>query len=491
MSAPEAPKSPESHPTGLAAPATAPAPAPSHAAGRRLFRPGRLVALALIIAAVVLALPRAISWIDYRRNHSITDDAFVEAHIVNVAPEMVSGRIVRFLAEENDSVTQGQLVAEIDPIPYGDKVKIAETQLATAQAELAREFADLERARKEVPIHVEIARRTLAAAAADRGRAEESLKYTRDEVEKGIDEARAGVKAAQAALTLAELEYTRFTRLEQQGASTQQRQQQVTQSRDSASAQLDLAHAKLAKALASRTQIDVARHALEAAQKSEQKAAKGIDLSEIGYEQIHELELLVKVKEQSVEHARRALDAARHDLAYTQVKAPFPGIVVKRYRHLGDFSSAGSPLLSMYNPELLYVEANLEEDRLPGVEPGNPVRIELDAFDAPFQGRVVWVNKSSGAQFALMPRNVVSGEFTRVVQRVPVRIAIERDDRWPRLRAGLSASVAIAHGAGDAAWAAKAARAMAELETRYHAPDKGGEPAGEGSTASTTPVAAP
>ena len=76
-----------------------------------------------------------------------------------------------------------------------------------------------------------------------------------------------------------------------------------------------------------------------------------------------------------------------------------------------------------------------------------------------------------------MPRNVVSGEFTRVVQRVPVRIQIERDDRWPRLRAGLSATVAIAHGPGDAAWAAEAARSMGELETRYNAPATSGEPA--------------
>ena len=328
-------------------------------------------------------------------------------------------------------------------------------------------------------------------AEADRAKAEESLKLTRDEVEKGIDEARAGVKAARASLTLAELEYARFTRLEQQGASTTQRQQQVTQSRDSASAQVDLAAARLAKALAARTQIDVARKALEAAQKAEQKAAKGIDLAETGNDQIREIELLVKVKEQSVEQARRALEAAENDLAYTHVRAPFPGVVVKRYRHLGDFVPAGSPLLSMYNPELLYVEANLEEDRLPGVEPGNPVRIELDAFAEPFQGRVVWVNKSTGAQFALMPRNVVSGEFTRVVQRVPVRIQIERDDRWPRLRAGLSATVAIAHGPGDAAWAAEAARAMRELETRYNALETPGEPQHEGEPAGTAGAATP
>src|SRR4051794_25514635 len=356
---------------------------------------------------------------------------------------------------------------------------------------LNRQRADLDLVRKEVPIQIEIARRTAAAALADRVRAEKSLKYTEDEVEKSIDEARAGMKAARASLTLAELEFARFTRLEQQGASPPRQRDQVTQSRDSASAQVDVAEARLAKALASRTQIDVARSALEAANKAEQKAAKGINLAEIGHDQIREIELLVKVKEQTVEQARRGLEAAENDVAYTKVRAPFPGVVVKRYRHLGDFASAGSPLLSMYDPDLLYVEANLEEDRLPGVEPGNPVRIELYAFADPFRGRVVWVNKATGAQFALMPRNVVSGEFTRVVQRVPVRIRIERDDRWPRLRAGLMATVAIAHGPSDAAWAAEAARAMEALETRYNAPANPEEPARDGDSAGTAGAVTP
>ncbi|MGO9917698.1 MAG: hypothetical protein ACLQIB_23755, partial [Isosphaeraceae bacterium] len=91
----------------------------------------------------------------------------------------------------------------------------------------------------------------------------------------------------------------------------------------------------------------------------------------------------------------------------------------------------------------------------------------------------------------LMPRNVVSGEFTRVVQRVPVRIQIERDDRWPRLRAGLSATVAIAHGPGDAAWAEKAAQAMGALETRFNAPETSGEPAGDGDATGASGAAAP
>jgi membrane fusion protein (multidrug efflux system) len=145
-------------------------------------------------------------------------------------------------------------------------------------------------------------------------------------------------------------------------------------------------------------------------------------------------------------------------------------VVVKRYRNLGDYVSAGTPILSMYNPDLIYVTANLPETRLRGVAPGNPVELHLNAFDQPFKGRVVWINKSTGAEFALMPRNVVSGEFTWVVQRVPVRIAIEKDDRWPLLRAGLSVRAVLAHGAGDPQWAEQAAREMAELEERHNQP---------------------
>ena len=134
----------------------------------------------------------------------------------------------------------------------------------------------------------------------------------------------------------------------------------------------------------------------------------------------------------------------------------------------------------MYNPELTYVTANLEETRLRGVAPGNPVELQVDAFAEPFRGRVVWIDKSTGAQFALMPRNVVSGEFTKVVQRVPVRIRIEKDERWPQLRAGLSVRAVIAHGTGDPEWAEEAAREMRGLEARYNQPQHPDRGAGPG-----------
>jgi membrane fusion protein (multidrug efflux system) len=426
----------------------------------------------VILGAAVVATIPAAQWVSFRRSHSLTDDAFVETHIVNVAPEAVSGRVVRFSADENDRVEAGQLLAEIDPTPYRDQLEVAKAKLATAEAELKRQEISLVRLKDDVPLQIEIAKRTLAAARADRARADESLKVTEDEVERGIDEAKAALDSARADLALAQIEYDRFADLARQNAVPQRKADEVTRGRDAWVAHVRLAEAKLAKAQGDRGKIEVAKKTLEAAEAGVGKAEKSVDLAKTGYEQIAETEQLVVVKRHTAEEARRAVAAAEDTLGYTRIRAPFPGVVVRRARNLGDFASPGVAVLNLYNPDLLYVTANLEETRLRGVSPGNNVRLDVDAFGEPFRGRVVWINKSTGAQFSLMPRNVVSGEFTKVVQRVPVRIAIEKDDRWPQLRAGLSVRVAIEHGTGDPAWAEQAAREMTALETKYNLPDK-------------------
>jgi membrane fusion protein, multidrug efflux system len=457
--------------TAAPSPATqppAPAAQPVMASPRRSL--SRLLWLVGIAGLVGLIIFIGFFWWSNRLSHSITDDAFVEAHIINVAPQSVSGHLVRFFVEENDRVEQGQVLAEIDAVPYRDQVEIARSKVVAAEAELRRQQAALSRLRLEVPIQIEISQRSLAAAKADEARAKEGLKLTEDEIGHGIEEAQAGLEAAKADLVLAEQEYTRFTSLQKEEAVPLRRAQEATRARDAAEAHRKLAATKLAKAQADRTQIEVAKRVLEAAGKATQKAVKGVDLAETANAQIKEAELLTEVKKEGVAEARRALNSAEDQLKYTQIRAPFPGVVVKRYRHLGDFASAGVPILSMYNPDLLYVTANLEETRLGGVAPGNAVELQVDAFTEPFRGRVVWIDKSTGAQFALMPRNVVSGEFTKVVQRVPVRILIEKDERWPQLRAGLSARAIIDHGSGDPAWAEQAAKEMANVETRYNRP---------------------
>jgi membrane fusion protein, multidrug efflux system len=412
----------------LNAPPPAPgAPATSSDAPRASYR-WLLWCAAGAIAVVVAYF--GLHWFTYRASHSITDDAFVEAHIVNVAPEMVSGRIVRFLVEENDQVEQGQVLAEIEPVHYRDQVEQAQGKLELAEAELKRQEAGLTKLKNEVPLQINVA-------------------------EKTVEEAHAAVTVAKANLKLAQQEYDRFIKLAEQDATTIRKAEEVTRTHDAAKAEASLADTRVAK------------------------ADKLLDLAKTGYDQIREVELMFGVKKEVVKDAQIALDSAKHVLQFTQIRAPFPGVVVKRYRSLGDFVSAGTPILSMYNPDLLYVTANLEETRLRGVAPGNAVELRLDAFEQPLKGRVVWINKSTGAQFALMPRNVVAGEFTKVVQRVPVRIWIESDDRWPLLRAGLSAQVVISHGGGDADWAGQTAKDMKQMEIRYNRPPPKGGPEGQ------------
>src|SRR5262245_34668531 len=236
-------------PAPSASPTTAPpAPSlPSHSSpglGRWAFW---CVVAAVAIAGAYFGIP----WVNFRASHSITDDAFVEARIVNVAPEMVSGRLVRYLVEENDRVEQGQVLAEIDPIHYRDQVEQARGKLELAEAELKRQGAGLTKLKNEVPLQIDVAR-------------------------KSVEEAQAAVTLAKANLTLAKQEYDRFTTLAAQDASTKRKAEEVTRAHDAAKADLQLADARL------------------------DKAGKTLDLANTGYDQIREVELMVAVKKELV-----------------------------------------------------------------------------------------------------------------------------------------------------------------------------------------------
>ena len=429
--------------------------------------------LRLVVAGgtVLLAVtPFAVYWAVYRWTHSITDDAFVETHVVNIAPQEVSGHLARYLVQENDTVAAGQLLAEIDPVPYREKVALLEAKVGVAESQLAASQTSLEVLQAQVPREIEVAQKALAAAGAEQARDEKTLQFTTEDVERAIHEARSDLEAARARLALAEIDYHRYATLFEQQAATQRESQVATRTFQTSQAEVKAAEARLGRAQAAQQKVDAVRQAAVAAGHQTQKSAQALGLAETRRLDIKQAERQVEVKRQQVSEAHRALDVARTDLRYTQVIAPFSGVVVHLYRHLGDHVPAGTPILSMYNPELTYVTANLEESKLEGVAPGNDVRLDIDAFSYPFRGRVVWINMATGANFALVPRNISSGEFTKVVQRVPVRILVEKDERWLQLRAGLSVTVAITHGPGDSEWAKQAANDMRALEATMKPP---------------------
>jgi membrane fusion protein, multidrug efflux system len=427
-----------------------------------------LVASALV---VLVAAPFAVDWTAYRLTHSITDDAFVETHIVNLGPQEVSGHITRFLVQEHDEVAAGQLLVEIDPVPYREQVELLQAKLGVTQAQLAAAQESLDLLRAQVPREIAVAQKALDAARAEQARDEKTLHFTTEDVDKAIHEARSEVAAAQARLGLAEKDHKRYAALFAKEAATQRQSQEATRTFEVTKAEVKAAEAKLGRALAGRKKVDSVQQAALSAEHQAQKSEQALALAQTRRLQIKESERLVEVKRQQVVETRRSLDVAKTRLRYVRIVAPFPGVIVKLYRHLGDHVPVGTPILSLYNPELTYVTANLEETKLEGVASGNAVRLDVDAFSKPFRGRVVWINKATGANFALVPRNVSSGEFTKVVQRVPVRILIEKDERWPHLRAGLSVTVAIEHGPGDPEWAKEAADKMRALEATVKPPE--------------------
>jgi membrane fusion protein (multidrug efflux system) len=427
--------------------------------GNRWLRLVVVTALLLVVVA-----PVAISWTVYRYTHSITDDAFVQTHVVNIAPQEVSGHLIRYLVQEHDEVAAGQLLAEIDPVPYREQVALLQARLDVALAQLAAARTALEVLQAQVPQEIEVAQKALDAAKAEQARDEKTLAFTTDDVEKAIHEARSDLEAARARFDLAEKDHRRYASLYAREAATQRQSQEATRTYQTSQAEVKASEARLGRALAGQKKVEAVRQAADAAGHQAKKAEHALALAQTRRLEVTQAERQVEVKRQQVGEARRALGVAQTSLRYTRIVAPFPGVVVHLYRHLGDHVPAGTPVLSLYNPELTYVEANLEEWKLEGVAPGNRVRLDIDAFSEPFRGRVVWINRATGANFALVPRNISSGEFTKVVQRVPVRILVEKDERWPQLRAGLSVTVAIEHGQGDPEWAKQAADAMRTLE---------------------------
>jgi membrane fusion protein (multidrug efflux system) len=414
------------------------------------------------LTAVVVGLALPFSYWRYRFTTSMTNDAFVETRIVQIAPQ-VTGLLVRVNFEENDRVSAGQVIAEIDPTPRQRELDLARAKVAVAEENLRYAEATLERLEQEYPRKVAAAEQDLAVANAVLKEAQTRLEVTRVRTEKGVKEAEANVDAAKAVLTKAKDDNDRYQKLYEEKSVPQIKAEEAARSYGTARAEHTATLARLDTARAELGQIRIAEREVEANRQTVEKSNQTLELTKLIRLQIDEAKVQVRTRTAEVAEAKRAADTALTLLQYCRVIAPFDGVVVKRYRSPGDNAPIGSPVVSIYNPKLIYVTAYMEEDRLEGISPGNRTILWIDRFNRRFTGKVVWVGESSGANFALIPRDVSTGEFTKVPQRIPVRIALDPDERIARVVPGLSVTVAISHEPGDADWAAREAAAQRAL----------------------------
>ena len=425
--------------------------------GRRRLGVATLLSVLLLTAGVFGA-----KWVSYRYEHSLSRDAFLESDLINVS-SYASGDIVEIYVQEQSRVTKGQLLARIDPAIYQHDVDVKRSQLVAAESALRKAEADLAVLVAEVPKRVRIAERRLDIAKEAEAKAVQQLALTTEDVDKGIAAAKAAVASSKAALVLAEEDYARYRDLYQSGSATQRTFQDATKTHAMAKADVQIAEARLAQVEATRKKVDIAQQELQAARHAILEAEASLELAKVGDLNIVAAKQHVAERYSTVDSAKQILQLAETNLGYTRVVAPYDGIITKKWRHLGDHVRPGDPLFNLYNPELLYVTVHLEETLLENVNLGNHATVQLDAFREPFRARVVWIGSATDANFSLIPRDVSSGEFTYVVQRVTTRLALEPDERRPQLKPGLSAHVAIEHGPGDSAWAAAAWERMAKL----------------------------
>jgi len=379
-----------------------PPPAAHASAMGRLRRGGRartiLVAVAVVVAAAVL-----LAWWHFAGREE-TDDAQIEAHVSPVAAR-VGGTVLEVLVRDNQHVDKGELLVRIDPRDY-------QVALARAEADLAETEASARAARVTVPLTSTTASAQETGAGSDVAGAEARL---------AAAHAQQREAEARERLTAADVE-----RLRPLLAKDEISRQQF----DAAQTAADAAHASREAAAA----------AAAAAEKAVAAARARFDQARTGREQVGIVAARAASADAKVAMARAAVELAKLNLSYTEVHAPVRGVVSRRTVEIGQVVQPGQPLLAVVGLDDVWVVANFKENQLRDIRPGQAVDVSVDAYGAKtYRGRVDSIAAATGARFSLLPPENATGNYVKVVQRVPVKITLEPGQDPDRvLRPGLS-----------------------------------------------------
>ena len=392
--------------------ATAPA-TPTKAKGKRPF---------LVLGAVVaVALAAYGGYVLLTAGRESTDDAQVAADVVPVSAR-VGGQVLHVAIQENQRVKKGDLIATIDDADYKAKVKQAEAELASSQAQKAQADA-------QVSIVTATSTGTLSSAKAA---------YSGSNV--GVASADAQVAAAQAAIVRAEADVKKsdadLKRAQELRAANAAPQEML----DNAQSAHDFAQASLAQAKA---QLLAAQENKRGAIARVSEAAGKVAQSAPIDAQIAAAHAQADLAAARVASAEAALDLAKLQLSYTQIAAPADGIASKLGVHDGQLVAPGQQVVQIV-PTTTYVLANFKETQVGRMRPGQEAKISVDAYPhRTFTGKVESISGGTGASFSLLPADNASGNFVKVVQRVPVRIAWVNPPTDVALRAGLSVDAEV------------------------------------------------
>jgi len=391
--------------------------------------------LRFFIPIVILAALGAIGyqlW-KYFGTYESTDDAQVDGNIDPVSTR-ITGHIINVLVEDAQVVKAGDILVKIDPRDY-------EVAVAQAEANLADAEASLESSRINVPIVSTNTASTLETARSSRAEADASLANA----QKQLDAAQARLENAQAQVIQAEADYKkaaddaeRYRQLAAKDEIAQQTYDQASQTAAAAKATID----------ARKAAVNEAHHNIAAAEATVRQAETRIPPANASIQsamtrpqQIAQTEANVKVAAARVAQQRAALDQAKLNLGYTIIRAPADGIIGKKTGQVGQNVSPGESLMALVPLKDIWVTANFKETQLRRMRPGQRVVFTVDADDHEYRGRVTGIGGASGSRFSLLPPENATGNYVKVVQRLPVRIDLDPgQNQENRLRPGMSVS---------------------------------------------------
>jgi membrane fusion protein, multidrug efflux system len=389
------------------------------------------------LALLVLVAGAWFVWRTFLAGRESTDDAQVQAHVNSVSAK-VGGPITAVKVEDNQEVKQGDLLVQIDPRDYRIALQRAQADLAVAQSGAAA-------AQTNIPI-------TSTATSTRVSSAEAGVTAARagtDAARREVDVANAQVAAAQARVREAQANHERTTRdlerMKQLIAKDEISRQQfdaAVAGEAAARASVEAARAAVAQAT---QQVAVAETHVAQAIAGIGQAEAGLRASQTAPHEVTASRAQASQASSRIEQARAAVAQAELNLSYTSVVAPVNGVAGNKAVEAGQIIQPGQPLLSVIPLNEVWVVANFKETQLRNMRPGQRAKVRVDAYGGrEYEGRVQSIAGATGARFSLLPPENATGNFVKVVQRVPVKIVLEGgQDRDQPLRPGMSVDATV------------------------------------------------
>ena len=373
-----------------------------------------------IIIVVVVLLLIAGGFFYWRSTYSEdTDDAQVNGHLIQISSR-IAGQVIEIKVNENQQINKGDVIAQLDPRDYEVAVANAEAAVATAKANAIA-------AKVNVPITSINTGNTLRSAGADVTGAHAGIL----QAESQLAAAHAKVMAAKADSVKADADLERYKPLVAKDVISKQQF-------DAAVATAESAKASVADAQASE---QAAGEQINVAKQRESQSKASYATAESGPQQVEAQNARAQAAEAQVKEAQAQLDQAKLNLGYTKIVAPANGIVTRKSLEQDQNISAGQNLLTLVSLDDLWVTANFKETQLKHISPKQKVEIEVDATGHTYTGEVTQVGGATGSVLSLFPPENATGNYVKVVQRVPVRIDftdLAHEDSAHQLRPGLS-----------------------------------------------------